>query len=562
MEMATDMGRAYCEWSHDEMPDWSDSREPSISQILDHGSISFGRFSVESLSWEKWSVFSHNRCQEELEKFKTPGLVAQKKAYFEAYYKRIRVLKALQDQQTEATLDAGGSSSVYSQTSEEEHNTSQVENTISEIAVTEQTNLCEGNVIEVSIEQEMHGDGPLLQNLAMEPTVSCPDSSIRSINDDSIEEIEQQKNDCMNLDVEGIPNKEECLIAAIEPVTAAPEQMVLPKKRNLNNTQTDSLAPNRVELNKKSSKDVTSIPKAKEPVAALAKDNVKLDSRTKTDVVKSSRGLRYPPHKATGKAESSISSNKANSNMPSISNRSTSTSNSGKAFPNTVSSNNKSTNDSISSKVTSNRVSGSNRNTSISSHRPLTEVRSNITIPRPFSLSTERRSTAPASARDIIQGYSGSKSSNRLAGLSVHKKGMSAMQNTSMDMTATGGMKSTGLTNRRSHEAVRKSAVDSHCTITKGKDMDDQRQKSMSTNLPARSKSNQTSGNESNVRSNNRSEVKMESNLKQFRQSSKLLASLSRTGIPKPDHRKIIPSRSANLTLDSQKSRRGTPCWR
>lgn len=66
----------------------------SISEILNHDSISFGRYAAEPLAWEKWSVFSHNRCQEELEKFKAPGLVAQKKAYFEEYYRRIRALKA------------------------------------------------------------------------------------------------------------------------------------------------------------------------------------------------------------------------------------------------------------------------------------------------------------------------------------------------------------------------------------------------------------------------------------------------------------------------------------
>ena len=70
---------------------------------MDHGSISFGRFAAESLEWEKWSVFSHNRCQEELEKFKAPGFVAQKKAYFEEYYKRIREIKASQAEKQEAT---------------------------------------------------------------------------------------------------------------------------------------------------------------------------------------------------------------------------------------------------------------------------------------------------------------------------------------------------------------------------------------------------------------------------------------------------------------------------
>ncbi|CAK7338952.1 unnamed protein product [Dovyalis caffra] len=43
-----------------------------------------------TLAWEKYSVFSHNKRQEELEKFKAPGLVTQKKAYFKEYYKKIR----------------------------------------------------------------------------------------------------------------------------------------------------------------------------------------------------------------------------------------------------------------------------------------------------------------------------------------------------------------------------------------------------------------------------------------------------------------------------------------
>ncbi|XP_035544793.1 protein WVD2-like 7 isoform X3 [Juglans regia] len=81
----------------------SDARTVSISDILDHGSISFGRFAVESLAWEKRSVFSHNRCQEELEKFKAPGFVAQKKAYFEEYYGRVRAMAALQVKQQQTT---------------------------------------------------------------------------------------------------------------------------------------------------------------------------------------------------------------------------------------------------------------------------------------------------------------------------------------------------------------------------------------------------------------------------------------------------------------------------
>ncbi|KAK8582833.1 hypothetical protein V6N13_069601 [Hibiscus sabdariffa] len=57
-------------------------------------SVSFGRFANDSLSWEKWSSFSPNKYLEEVEKCATPGSVAEKKAYFEEYYKRIAARKA------------------------------------------------------------------------------------------------------------------------------------------------------------------------------------------------------------------------------------------------------------------------------------------------------------------------------------------------------------------------------------------------------------------------------------------------------------------------------------
>lgn len=57
-------------------------------------SISFGRFMSESLSWEKWSTFSQNKYVEEAERYARPGSVAQKKAFFEAHYKRIAAQKA------------------------------------------------------------------------------------------------------------------------------------------------------------------------------------------------------------------------------------------------------------------------------------------------------------------------------------------------------------------------------------------------------------------------------------------------------------------------------------
>ncbi|KAI4348250.1 hypothetical protein L6164_008995 [Bauhinia variegata] len=57
-------------------------------------SVSFGRFNSESLSWERWSTFSHNRYVEEAERYSRPGSVAQKKAFFEAHYKKLAAQKA------------------------------------------------------------------------------------------------------------------------------------------------------------------------------------------------------------------------------------------------------------------------------------------------------------------------------------------------------------------------------------------------------------------------------------------------------------------------------------
>ncbi|KAH9746444.1 protein WVD2-like 7 [Citrus sinensis] len=55
---------------------------------LHSGSISFGRFETEPLCWERRSSFSHNRYLEEVERCSKPGSVVEKKAYFEAHFKR------------------------------------------------------------------------------------------------------------------------------------------------------------------------------------------------------------------------------------------------------------------------------------------------------------------------------------------------------------------------------------------------------------------------------------------------------------------------------------------
>ncbi|KAL0357817.1 UNVERIFIED_CONTAM: protein WVD2-like 7 [Sesamum calycinum] len=67
-------------------------------------SVSFGRFMSESLDWEKWSAFTHNRYLEEAEKYSKPGSVAEKKAYFEAHFKRRRAAKLLEQQNAAASV--------------------------------------------------------------------------------------------------------------------------------------------------------------------------------------------------------------------------------------------------------------------------------------------------------------------------------------------------------------------------------------------------------------------------------------------------------------------------
>ncbi|ESQ32735.1 hypothetical protein EUTSA_v10004687mg [Eutrema salsugineum] len=70
----------------------NDSHEDNTVHALSQ-SISFGKFMTENLEWGKWSSFSHKKYVEEAEKYSRPGSVAQKKAFFEAHYKRIAEAK-------------------------------------------------------------------------------------------------------------------------------------------------------------------------------------------------------------------------------------------------------------------------------------------------------------------------------------------------------------------------------------------------------------------------------------------------------------------------------------
>ncbi|KAK4426088.1 hypothetical protein Salat_1377300 [Sesamum alatum] len=72
-------------------------------------SVSFGRFMTEPLSWDRWSTFtSHKKYVEEAQRYAQPGSVAQKKAFFEAHYKKIAAQKAaaLLEQENAAKVEA------------------------------------------------------------------------------------------------------------------------------------------------------------------------------------------------------------------------------------------------------------------------------------------------------------------------------------------------------------------------------------------------------------------------------------------------------------------------
>eukprot|EP01018_Ginkgo_biloba_P028155 Gb_32183 [translate_table: standard] len=105
-----------CEWSPlDEIKDYpTDIQMETTPVIMEESSISFGRFAADSLSWEKWSSFSQNRYLEEVERCSTPGSVIQKKAYFEAHFKKIAAQRALL-QQAQSESHLGDESSVFNE---------------------------------------------------------------------------------------------------------------------------------------------------------------------------------------------------------------------------------------------------------------------------------------------------------------------------------------------------------------------------------------------------------------------------------------------------------------
>ncbi|XP_074286638.1 protein WVD2-like 7 isoform X2 [Silene latifolia] len=129
-------------FSYTNPPPSSFSQEKSIMYGVEE-SVSFGRFVSDNLDWEKWSSFNNNRNRyvQEAEKYSRPGSVAQKKAYFEAHFKRMAALKAA------ALLEQANSL----QNSSNDHTMGSIQSITSIIDVQTESNNCENEDAEAYV---------------------------------------------------------------------------------------------------------------------------------------------------------------------------------------------------------------------------------------------------------------------------------------------------------------------------------------------------------------------------------------------------------------------------
>ncbi|KAL8137494.1 hypothetical protein V2J09_003495 [Rumex salicifolius] len=91
-------------------------------ESLHSGSISFGRFETEGLSWERRSSFSHNRYLEEAEKYSKPGSVTEKKAYFEKHFRKKGFMRQASSESKNESLGQTSESDAEKICSEEDSN--------------------------------------------------------------------------------------------------------------------------------------------------------------------------------------------------------------------------------------------------------------------------------------------------------------------------------------------------------------------------------------------------------------------------------------------------------
>ncbi|KAL3835641.1 hypothetical protein ACJIZ3_010377 [Penstemon smallii] len=156
-------------------------------------SVSFGRFMSESLDWGKWSAFTHNRYLEEVEKYSKPGSVAEKKAYFEAHYKRRRAAALLEQQnasandfsQTNVTNKVEDNSSSVSDMATENMEEGEVQNCDIVFSAGDQNGICDDAIVERKL-----GDGEREQVTEVSDLMEIPlESKNNIVNDGYVSDI-------------------------------------------------------------------------------------------------------------------------------------------------------------------------------------------------------------------------------------------------------------------------------------------------------------------------------------------------------------------------------------
>ncbi|WOK96523.1 protein WVD2-like 7 isoform X4 [Canna indica] len=530
-QMATDLDQAYERWSQEELSDGDESHDISASQMLD-GSISFGRFPIESLSWERRSVFTHNRCQEELEKFN--GLVAKKKAYFEERYRRIRAMKAQQNQQIVLTLDYSGDGSISSQSGDEG------------VVANQHDSLGDGaeNVSHSSpkdvkagtaFQQEAHCNESLQERCSVESTLPNLTSS-----SGILDSIEQDKNSIGNVfvppletessiplttDMEEIESNYSSNIDNIE-VSCIHENLVvdLDPRRVTQGTQLDSSNTNLPQLQsiRKSLVDKP-LSNVKEPASVGNVANIK--GETKVKMVRSSKGLRASPQKMVSQTLNTTTTSRIKN----------------KAMPILVASN-----------------------------RQHVESRPNKSNPGPFTLVMERRANSRGTSANLD-----SKGSKMLVGSQSHAKGNLTLQEMTKKTAINTGATRGGLEIKRDLKEVRNKPFAVHSPITSLKKTDahvTRPSKSRSLNLPARTKFTSNARTESQIAT-----AKQREGNAKMREFQRITTKTStppsyqkmRTETTKPlaarDNdvsRSVRKSKLDNLSLDGRKTRREIPYWR
>ncbi|CAK9316641.1 unnamed protein product [Citrullus colocynthis] len=234
-------------------------------------SVSFGRFENDLLSWEKWSTFSPNKYLEEVEKYATPGSVAQKRAYFEAHYKKIadrktKLLEQEREMEFNTTvaneLNGGGDLMDHSERADSESET--LNHLVSADDIDRNTTLI-GEVS--SVYQEVVKDD-------VESNVECESSP------DGEKEEPDGKLDCVGSDSE-ISKQEEVVVKEVEtppPVesrtTKESTKKLVNKVSAVSKVKQQILKPNRPKESKKTTpivKERNSASVKKKPVSSTAK---------------------------------------------------------------------------------------------------------------------------------------------------------------------------------------------------------------------------------------------------------------------------------------------------